>query len=341
MKTARAVPVALLLAAGFTWGVLHLLGAQFSAGDLYPEYSSLRSDPKGCKLLFDTLSRIPGISVGRNYAPLEYLDETPGAVLLLGLGVASADRDFIQQTQTLARRGNRVVAAMAFEDNEQPADHSPLEEQWHIRLTIDPKPGNAHPLSFARADGWEIIHREGSQILAVERVFGAGRVLLLAESGAFSNSSLISGGRLEQISEALGPVMRVTFDEAHFGIAESGSVVALIRRFRLTGLVFGLAIVLALALWKNTSVFPPRGETHDPQRYTGRTSSEGLMALLQRHVRSKDLVQTCWEEWLKSNRREISPERAALASTIVSSPSSNLPQAMHEIQTALRAKGKF
>jgi hypothetical protein len=333
--------VALLLAAGFTWGVLHILGAQFSTGDLYPEYSSLRSDPEGCKLLFDTLSRIPGISVGRNYAPLGYLDEAPGAVLLLGIGVTSADRDFIQQTQELARRGNRVVAAMASEDTEQPAEHGPLEELWHIRLAVDPKPGSAHPLSFARADGWEIRQREGSRILAVERAFGMGRVLLLAESAVFSNESLISGGRLEQISETLGPVMRVTFDEAHFGIAESGSVVALIRRFRLTGLVFGLAIVLALLLWKNTSAFPPRGEAHDPQGYTGRTSSEGLMALLQRHVRPKDLVQTCWEEWLKSNRREIPPERAALASTIVSSESSNPLQAMREIQAALRAKGKL
>jgi hypothetical protein len=339
MKTARAVVVALLLAAGFTWGVLHILGAQLSTGDLYPEYSSLRSDPKGCKLLFDTLSRIPGISVGRNYAPLDYLNETPAAVLLLGLGVASADRDFIQQIQALARRGNRVVAAMAFEDGEQPAEPSPLEELWHIRLAVEP--GNAHPLSFARADGWEIRQREGSRILAVERAFGMGRVLLLAESAVFSNESLISGGRLEQISETLGPVMRVTFDEAHFGIAESGSVVALIRRFRLTGLVLGLAMVLALALWKNTSVFPPRGEARHPQRYTGRTSSEGLMALLQRHVRPKDLVQTCWEEWLKSNRREIPPERAALASIIVSNASSNPLQAMREIQAALRAKGKL
>jgi len=341
MTAARAVVVALLLAAGFTWGVLYILGTQFSAGDLYPEYSSLRSDPKGCKLLFDTLSRIPGISVGRNYAPLEYLNEKPGAVLLLGLTVGAADRDFIQQTQELAHRGNRVVAAMAFEDNEQPADHSPLEEVWHIRLAVDPKPGNAHPLSFARADGWEIRERDGPKILSIERAFGTGRVLLFAESAAFGNESLISGGRLGKISEALGPVMRVTFDEAHFGIAESGSVVALIRRFRLTGLVFGLAIVLALALWKNTSVFPPRGATHDPQRYTGRTSSEGLMALLQRHVRPKDLVQTCWEEWLKSNRREVSPERAALASTIAASASSNPIGAMHEIQAGLRAKGKL
>ena len=32
-----------LIAAGFLWGVLHLFGLQFTEGDVYPEYSSLRS----------------------------------------------------------------------------------------------------------------------------------------------------------------------------------------------------------------------------------------------------------------------------------------------------------
>jgi len=51
----RAWLVLLLLLAGFTWGMLNLFGVQFSIGDVYPEYSSLRSDPVGSRLLFESL----------------------------------------------------------------------------------------------------------------------------------------------------------------------------------------------------------------------------------------------------------------------------------------------
>ena len=351
MRGARSLAVALLLGAGFTWGILRLLGTQFVAGDFYPEYSSLRSDPKGAKLLFDSLSRMPGLNVTRNYLPLEYLNGN-AAVLLLGLSPGSLDRDFLQHAEDLARRGNRVIAAMMYRSEEQLAEHSPLEEAWHIRLVVDPEPAHAHRLSLAAPAEWVVRERDGSQIFAVEHAFGAGSVLLLAESGEFSNESMIAGDRLERVSAAIGSHQRVALDESHFGIAESGSVVGLVRRFRLVGLALGLVIVGALALWKNTSAFPPPVDTGRNagatwQHQTGRTSFEGLVTLLRRHVRAKDLVQICWEEWLKANRRAVPPERAARAAAIAAGASQHPLEAMREIQAGLlwpptgRAKGEL
>jgi hypothetical protein len=340
MRGVRSLAVALLLGAGFTWGILQLLKTQFAAGDFYPEYSSLRSDPKGAKLLFDSLSRMSGLSVTRNYLPLDYF---PGqaAVLLLGVGPESLDRDFLQQAENLARRGNRVVAALLFHGEEQSEDKSPLEDVWHVRLVVDPNQAHMHRLSFSAPAEWAARDSIGSKIIAIERTFDKGSVLLLAESGDFSNESTISGDRLEQVSAAIGAHARVAFDEAHFGIAESGSVVQLVRRFRLMGLALGLVIVAALALWKNTSAFPPPVAARGPQQYTGRTSFEGLMTLLKRHVRPKDLVRICWEEWLKANRRDVSPERTAHAAAIAAGASQHPLEAMREIQAGLHAKGEL
>ena len=51
--------VFLFLAAGFVYGVIHLFALRFEAGDVYPEYSSLRADPLGLKGFYDALDELP------------------------------------------------------------------------------------------------------------------------------------------------------------------------------------------------------------------------------------------------------------------------------------------
>ena len=368
MRGLQSAVVVILLAAGFTWGILRLVGNEFAAGNFYPEYSSLRSDPKGAKLLFDSLGRVPAMTVTRNYLPLEYLNGK-AAVMLLGLSPKSLDADFLKRAEGLARGGSRVVAAMNFRGDEQ-FDHRPLADAWHVQLVIDPDTKNQHRLSFSAGPEWTVRERAGTQTalanargsersrdrkgaeptvtaLAIERAFGAGTVLLLAESGDFTNESTIAGDRLDPVSAAIGPYARVVFDEQHLGIAESGSVVQLARRFRLLGFALGLVIVGALAIWKNASAFPPPSATLGPAQPTGRTSFEGLVTLLKRHVRPKDVVEMCWEEWWKANSREIAPGRAARAAQVAAQASDNPLQAMREIQAGLalppagRAKGEL
>jgi len=341
LTKARAILFGVVLAAAFIWGALRILHIEFSSGDFYSEYSSLRTDSEGSKLLFDALSRIDGLSVERNYLPLAYLNGEPGTVLLLGLHLQSLDRDFLKLVDELANRGNRVIVSINFDASEAHADHGPLNDEWHIGWSNDAERESGRPFWFSRAEGWNVLDRSGERILAVQRAFGRGQVLLFASSDAFSNGSLVSAERFDKLSSTLGSARRVVFDESHFGIVESGSVAGLIRRFGLTGLVLGLAIVAALVLWENTAAFPPRSEVAAAHHYTGRTSFEGLLALLQRHVRPKDLVRTAWEEWLKSNRREIPAERIAQAAAIVARSSDSPLEAMREIRTGLRAKGEF
>ncbi len=65
----------------FAAGVVHLFDLRFSTGEVYPVYSSFRSDPLGTKALFYSLQALPGLSVERNVRPLRYLGEEPSAVL--------------------------------------------------------------------------------------------------------------------------------------------------------------------------------------------------------------------------------------------------------------------
>ncbi|MEI9970969.1 MAG: hypothetical protein WDO73_02350 [Ignavibacteriota bacterium] len=105
----------------------------------------------------------------------------------------------------------------------------------------------------------------------------------------------------------------MVFDEQHFGLGASGTVVGLARRYRLTGMAFGLALCAALFIWKNSASFPPPAAAVHREALAGRTSLSGLYTLLRRHIKPADLAATCWNEWLVGNGRNLSPERRARA----------------------------
>jgi hypothetical protein len=345
MKTAapyRAAFLLVLLCAVFTYGLIRLFNIQFAAGSVYPEFSSLRTDPGGAKLLFDSLTLTPGLRVSRNFEPFENLDGEGATILLFGLtaeGFGANESPYIKTIEQLAGRGNRIVAAMDSSSRDHPERADELEKRWHVRFGVDSEKNHAHRLYFSEAADWQVLDRAGSKILAIQRTFEKGSVMLISESDAFSNESTVAMDSLSLVSLALGANSRVIFDEAHFGIAESGSVVALARRFRLTGMALGLAICAALFLWRNTSSFPPPLAVESTERLSGRTSLSGLVTLLQRHISPADLAATCWREWLIANRRDLPAERLRRAEAALRERSSQPVDAVREIDAILHAKG--
>lgn len=339
---ARSKAIAILLAAGFAATTVYLFGVEFAGGDVYPEYSSLRSDPKGAKLLLDSLARVPGVSAGRNYLPLDFLPDNHATVLLLGLDPESFAREpipYLKSIEKLASRGNRVVAALENDPDSRLPLGEALAVMWQVRFGLDP--GQKHPyLYFAEAKDWDVIESIGPKLLAIERPFGKGSVVLLAASDDFKNETTAAGDRLQLVSAAIGSNRRILFDEPHLGIAESGSVVGLARRFHLTGMVCGLALCAALFIWKNSSAFPPPAITQHPH-LSGRTSLSGLLTLLRRHVPANDLATVCWREWFAAHGREVTPDRTQRAEEILRVSAGRSLEAAHEIQNVLHAKGPF
>lgn len=85
MQRNNAVPVVILVLLGCfaVWCLSSIIGRRFSAGDAYPPYSSLRSDPLGSRVLFESLDRLDGTQALRNYRSLDKLEGGPGQTLLL------------------------------------------------------------------------------------------------------------------------------------------------------------------------------------------------------------------------------------------------------------------
>jgi hypothetical protein len=57
----------------FVYGAIHLLILRFEKGDVYPPYSSYRSDPLGTKAFYEALGLLRGVETKRQVEPLEEL----------------------------------------------------------------------------------------------------------------------------------------------------------------------------------------------------------------------------------------------------------------------------
>lgn len=344
----RNITLAIFLAAASVAGAMYLLGVQFSDGSAYPRYSSLRSDPLGGKLLFDTLSRVPGTSVSRNYLPLEYVNGPGATVLLLNLPTESFDAEQLTLLDQLAARGVRVVATLAEQEN-APLDNGPLGKTWHVKLGFDDHAERDRRLWFTQSSGWTPIAQDRRKTLAMERAAGKGSIVLVADSSAYANaafvdkSGAVASAGFPLISAAIGPNSRVIFDEQHFGITQTGSVVGLVRRFRLTGMALGFAICGTLLIWRNVTAFPPLRAANQGARdagsLSGRTSRSGLLTLLRRHVPPAELASVCWNEWLTANRRGLAPQNIAQSEEAIVKAGEEPLKALREIQSILNSKG--
>jgi len=343
MTAWRSWLLALLLAGGLIYAALYLFDLQFAAGEVYPEYSSLRTDPKGTRLLYDSLAALPGVTVERNYRALEFLPDGGVTVFLLAIlaeNFGSDTEPYLRNMEESARRGNRMVAALTIAPVAKPPKFEALSKKWQVSLGFDPKVRH-HSLYFAEAKGWNVLYQIGPKLLVIERAFGRGSVVLFAGSEDFTNMATAAADRLRMVSLAIGPNTHILFDEQHLGIVDSGSVVALARRFHMTGVALGLALCAALVLWRNGVDFPPPARTGAATRLAGRTSQAGLITLLRRHIPPRALAAACWQEWLNGNRGKVTPERLRKAESIVGGAADRPVEALRDLEAVLHSKGEL
>jgi hypothetical protein len=105
-----------LCLAGFAFGVAWLFQMRFDAGDIYPPYSSLRTDPLGVKALYESLQNLPGLSVSRFFQSNSKLQGGSQRLLFI-LGTTRADlssmsRDDDQTLQAFLFSGGRIVISL-------------------------------------------------------------------------------------------------------------------------------------------------------------------------------------------------------------------------------------
>jgi hypothetical protein len=309
------------LLAILVWGLEQVVVAPLETGEVYPPYSSLRSDPLGAKALFDSLAELPEVSVERWYKDRASIPAGAAAVLVLGVDPVSwsgVEAKTLEEYEKQAHDGARLI--LGFLPVRKPGgapEKRPVEARWNLKLGYREQPGEegvstrAIPrktaLYFEPGPEWMPLDPAGT---VIERAFGAGSIVLAADTFLLSNQGLIEARDARRITRLIGPMHRIFFDENHFGVAETGSVTTLMRKYHLEGAVAVLAIVAALFLWRSASSFlPPLRAPERGQAVSGRDALEGLASLLRRGIPEKDLLNACYAEWAKSAGRDPRAER--------------------------------
>lgn len=100
-----------LLVVAFTVGIAKLFMLRFDKGDIYPPYSSLRTDPLGAKAFHDALALISGCTVIRSYKSLAMIEPEPATLFYLGISDFGVPVTGQEKTtlQHFIKNGGRLV----------------------------------------------------------------------------------------------------------------------------------------------------------------------------------------------------------------------------------------
>ena len=123
-----------LVFAAIVAGFAALYRLRVGHGDIFPAYSSLRSDPLGTRVFHDSLEALPGLRVTQRFQPLARLEPAPPCTLILA-GLAPRDwteftPDEFTALDAAVRGGGRLVMAMHASQNssESPDQKKKAEE---------------------------------------------------------------------------------------------------------------------------------------------------------------------------------------------------------------------
>ncbi|HEY7160586.1 MAG TPA: DUF4350 domain-containing protein, partial [Acidobacteriota bacterium] len=104
------VAVLILVLSGYA--LLHLLIMRYSSGDVYPEYSSMRTDPFGTKAFYESLRDCCDLRVSRNFEEFSKIKNNTNVTVIFAGANFSGDKipeSFFNDLESFMKNGGRLV----------------------------------------------------------------------------------------------------------------------------------------------------------------------------------------------------------------------------------------
>jgi hypothetical protein len=340
VKNAAAKVLLFLALMALLSGLARFAYLRFQSGDVYPPYSTLRTDPIGAKAIFQSVNRLQPTKVRRNVQPLTLMERDPGTTIVL-LGVEAfgwnEQEDWLKE---FASEGGRVVLALdargslkrkvfprAMPPGAGGTNTNIVVKTWApmfdlelrspgvtddtnrieaIRVADEPRLPESMPwfgrFAFVTND-WQTVYEINNRPVVVQKKFGLGTIVVIADSYPYSNEALRAARTPEFLLWTLG-TGPVVFDETHLGIQGGSGVAVLMREFRLHGLVAGCLLLAILWIWRNSAPLvppPPLAAESGEQAMEGKTAREAVVHLLRRNLSGGEALRVGLEEWAKAN----------------------------------------
>lgn len=149
---------------------------------------------------------------------------------------------------------------------------------------------------------WKVLYMCGTMPVVIERKFGNGSIILVADSFPLSNEALRGERYPKLIARLFDGPSPIIFDEEHNDLRETPGIASLARKYRLHGVIGGLALLAIFFVWKNVVRFIPAYESKAAESnvVVGKESGEGFINLLRRSIRPSAIFDVCFAEWRKT-----------------------------------------
>lgn len=194
---------------------------------------------------------------------------------------------------------------------------------------------------------WRTLYTCEGRPVVIERPLGDGTIVLASDSYFLSNEALLRERHPRLLAWLLGPARTVIFDEEHHGVREQANLASLVGKYRLHGVIAGLALIAALILWKLGIPLVPKESRENPAAVEvhGKDAEAGFINLLRRSVPPARLVQICVEEWEKNAGRQATDAERAHARSVLAAHGThggkNAVAAYRAIAEGLAARGSI
>ena len=185
---------------------------------------------------------------------------------------------------------------------------------------------------------WQTVYQRKRHPVILERSFGAGSLVLSTDSFFLSNEALRRERHAELLAWLVGEHRDIIFDETHLGVEERPGVAALLRQYRLQGVLLALALLAVLFVWKNSLplVPPPPGPLEEGRGalVRGEEASAGFASLLRRGISPADILFTCFAEWKSACARQPrAAARLAAVEKIIEQEKARPPGSRRPVET--------
>jgi hypothetical protein len=151
------------------------------------------------------------------------------------------------------------------------------------------------------APEWRTLYQCEGQPVIIERSYGRGSIILLADAFAFSNEALRDERHSALLARVFSGPPRIVFDEEHHGVTDQPGIIQLALKYRLQGVIAALALIAALFVWKSTARFLPRDAASGGTVFVaGRDAAQGFDDLLTRAVPPRELLAVSVAEWRRA-----------------------------------------
>lgn len=315
----------------FALSVYLLLPQSARNQDAFPGYSSLLPNPKGMKVLHNSIERIPGFEIRRNYRPYSELNGSSDTLLVMGglsswrsrlpLNILEEENDsglsnFVKSGGTLliaywpwtpSQESDDAETTSSEEETDETEEFESTEENEEepevrrILATVAESgmtSGEYEPFEWRSRyalnlpdTGWEIHQTIGEHPAIASSTLGAGKVIVCADAYFLSNEAMLDPP-VDFIQWLTQDKRVIIFDEWSKGVRDNRSILYLLRKHKLLAFLLSLVISAVLLFWHNSSSVL-KGSSAVGESPEGQHEASATAILLRKDVPANRLLDAC------------------------------------------------